>query len=126
MARLWIGFSGVFGFTAVAFGALGAHALEHRLSEIDIERFETAVRYQMWHALALCAVAWLATKWQKKPPLIVTIAGWSFVLGIVLFSGSLFAFSITGISGFALVTPVGGTLLMTGWLAIFLCAFRIP
>ena len=126
MARLWIGFSGVFGFTAVAFGALGAHILKHRLSEVDIERFETAVHYQMWHALALCAVAWLATKWQKEPPIIIAIAGWSFVLGTVLFSGSLFVLSVAGVSGFALVTPVGGTLLLTGWLAVFLSAFRMP
>lgn len=125
MVRTWITFSGFFGFLAVAMGAAGAHALKDRLSTTDIERIETAVSYQMWHALALIGVAWLASKGSQYPPWTIAAAGWSFVVGITLFSGSLYGLSLTGMRIFAHIAPVGGLLLMAGWLAVLASAFRI-
>jgi len=126
MTKLWIGFAGFFGFTAVALGALGAHVFGHSLSQADLARYDIAVHYQMWHATILCAVAWLEAKWQKHLGIAVTVAGWSFVLGIILFSGALISLSLLKVTFFAHLAPVGGLMLMTGWLALIVCAFRIP
>ena len=105
-------------------GAVGAHGLKDQLSAIDIERIETAVRYQMWHALALIAVAWLASRGTRNPPWTITAAGWAFVAGIIIFSGSLYGLSLTGMQGFAHMAPIGGLLLMAGWLAVLASAVR--
>jgi uncharacterized membrane protein YgdD (TMEM256/DUF423 family) len=100
----------LFGGLAVALGALGAHAMQGHYEPIDLERFEKAVRYQMYHALALglCGAMGLA----GRP---VRAAAVSFVLGIALFSGSLYAFVFTGTKVFAHVTPFGGLAFLVGW-----------
>jgi uncharacterized membrane protein YgdD (TMEM256/DUF423 family) len=101
------------GFIAVAGGAFGAHALRSRLSPDLMNVFETAVRYQMYHALALLLVAWATARW---PGGALQLAGWSFIAGTVLFSGSLYALALTGMRWVGAITPLGGVGLLLGWL----------
>ena len=102
-------------FVAVAAGAFGAHALRTRLSPGDLAVFETGVRYHLVHALALFAVAWATTQWGGRA---TQASGWLFIIGVVLFSGSLYLLVLTGERGFGAVTPFGGLCLLTGWLAL--------
>ncbi len=104
-----------FALIAVALGAFGAHALESRVEPGDLEIWETAVRYQMWHALALLLVAALLARW---PGGSLVFAGWSFVAGILIFSGSLYALVGTGVRGLGAITPIGGVALLLGWAAV--------
>lgn len=101
-------------FLAVAAGAFGAHALRARLTPELLAAFETGARYQMYHALALLAVAWAATRWPGLP---VRAAGWLFIFGTVLFSGSLYLLALTGARWLGAVTPLGGLLFLGGWIA---------
>ena len=96
---------------AVALGAFGAHALRTRLSPEDLAIFETGVRYQMYHALALFAVAWAASRW---PGTAVNAAGWMFIVGVLIFSGSLYALALTDTRWLGAITPVGGVALILG------------
>lgn len=108
------------GFTAVAFGAFGAHALRGRLTPEMLAAFETGVRYQMYHALAILAVGVMMARlggW------LFAVAGWLFTAGIVLFSGSLYVLALTGVTAFGAVTPVGGLLLLAGWACLIVAAF---
>lgn len=99
----------------VAAGAFGAHALRARLTAEMLSVFETGVRYHLIHALALLAVAWAATRW---PGPATSAAGWLFLVGILLFSGSLYGLSLSGIRALGAVTPVGGAAFITGWLVL--------
>jgi uncharacterized membrane protein YgdD (TMEM256/DUF423 family) len=112
----------ILGGLSVAAGAFGAHALRAQLEPRMLEVFETAARYQMYHALALFAAAWLAQ--QTEAPA-AHVAGWAFVVGIVLFSGSLYAMAFTGVRALGAVTPVGGVAFMVGWAALALAALRL-
>lgn len=112
----------ILGGLSVAAGAFGAHALRAQLEPRMLEVFETAARYQMYHALALFAAAWLAQ--QTEAPA-AQVAGWAFVVGIVLFSGSLYAMAFTGVRALGAVTPVGGVAFMVGWAALALAALRL-
>ena len=112
----------ILGGLSVAAGAFGAHALRAQLEPRMLEVFETAARYQMYHALALFAAAWLAH--QTEAPA-AHVAGWAFVAGIVLFSGSLYAMAFTGVRALGAVTPVGGVAFMVGWAALALAALRL-
>lgn len=103
------------GFLGVALGAFGAHALKDRLSEQMLQTFETGVRYQMYHAFALFAVAWALTQWKSS---YLTYSGWLFIAGIVIFSGSLYILAITGQRGWGAVTPLGGLAWLLGWLSL--------
>jgi uncharacterized membrane protein YgdD (TMEM256/DUF423 family) len=103
----------------VAAGAFGAHALRARLEPRLLEVFETAVRYQMYHALALLAVAWLAS---RVPGSMSTAAGWLFVAGTVIFSGSLYAMVFTGVRALGAITPIGGVCFIAGWVCLALAA----
>ncbi len=108
-------------FLAVALGAFGAHGLRQRLSPDMLAIFETGVRYHVYHALALFAVAWVA---DKNPASWANAAGWAFTVGIVIFSGSLYVLSITGVRWLGAVTPFGGVALLAGWILLFLAAAR--
>ena len=102
-------------FLAVAAGAFGAHAIRGRLAPELLDTFETAARYQMYHALALLAAAWVGERWPGPASL---AAGWLFVAGIVLFSGSLYLLSLTGTRWLGAITPFGGLAFLVGWLAL--------
>jgi uncharacterized membrane protein YgdD (TMEM256/DUF423 family) len=112
--------AGVSGFLAVALGAFGAHGLGERLSPEDLAVFETGVRYQMYHALALLAVAWLVDRGVGGG----MVAGWAFTLGTVVFSGSLYVLVLTGQRWMGAVTPLGGVAFLVGWVALATAFFR--
>ena len=120
--NLWLCVGAFNALLSVAAGAFGAHALKDKVSPRHLEVFETAARYQMYHALALIAVAWLASRTQ--PHAFVTAGGWCFLAGIVLFSGSLYAIVLTGSNGFGRITPVGGLLFIIGWALLAWAAGR--
>ena len=111
----------VSGFVGVAAGAFGAHALKARLAPDLLAVFETGVRYQMYHALALLAVAWAASRWPGRT---VALSGFCFVAGTVLFSGSLYLLAVTGVRSLGAVTPFGGVLFLAGWVLLALAAWR--
>lgn len=120
MVRLFFGIGAAFGLLGVAAGAFAAHGLRERLEPRMLEVFETAARYQLIHALALIAVAWAATRW---PGAAVTAAGASFIAGILIFSGSLYALSLTGLRWLGAITPLGGFALIVGWACLIWAAF---
>jgi uncharacterized membrane protein YgdD (TMEM256/DUF423 family) len=118
MTRWLIAFAGVAGAVAVGFGAFGAHALRKKLPEDRLANLELGVRYLYFHIPALLAVAWLSSGFPCGGNLFTTIAAWSFVGGMVLFSGSLITLALTGERRWGRVTPVGGVLLLVGWVAL--------
>ncbi|MFP3948694.1 MAG: DUF423 domain-containing protein [Gemmatimonadota bacterium] len=105
----------VLAFLGVALGAFGAHGLRGRVSADDLQTFEIGVRYQMYHALALLVVAWVGTRF---PGGAVITAGWLFVAGILIFSGSLYVLVLSGVRWLGAVTPIGGLAFLGGWLAL--------
>lgn len=120
--KLWLLLGAINGFLAVGFGAFGAHGLKARASAADLAAFETGAQYHMYHALALLAVAWAAG---QAPSPLTTTAGWAFTAGILLFSGSLYFLGLTGSRALVLVTPIGGTAFLIGWLCLALAAYRL-
>ena len=118
----WLG-AALSGAVVVMAGAFGAHALEGQLAPRLVAAFETGVRYQAWHTLALLAVL----AWRSSLPLTgQRLAMGLWAAGIVLFSGSLYAMALTGIGGLGMITPVGGVLMIAGWLALAGAALRAP
>jgi uncharacterized membrane protein YgdD (TMEM256/DUF423 family) len=118
----WLAVAAISGFVAVAAGAFGAHGLEGKVGAAELAAFETGARYQMYHALALIAVAWLASR--GRAPRTVSVAGWAFVIGTLLFSGSLYVLGITGSRALVWFTPLGGLGFLLGWGALFWAALR--
>ena len=121
MIRLFWMLGCAFAFLAVGAGAFGAHALRTRLEADLLAVFETAVRYQMYHALALLGVAWAAAEWPDSG---AGAAGWLFTMGIVIFSGSLYVLTLTGVRWLGAVTPLGGLALLAGWVMLAAAAWR--
>jgi uncharacterized membrane protein YgdD (TMEM256/DUF423 family) len=107
---------------AVAAGAFGAHMLKPVLDTTMLGVFETAVRYQMYHALALCVVAMLAERSHRKSSL--AVVGWLFVAGVIFFSGSLYILSVSGIRWVGAFTPLGGAAWIAGWMLLAWTAMR--
>ncbi|WP_010096021.1 DUF423 domain-containing protein [Ornithinibacillus scapharcae] len=103
------------GFLAVALGAFGAHGLEGKLTEKALRTWEKAVTYQMFHTGALLATGLLGLKFQSSS---LASAGWLFFIGIILFSGSLYVYSTSGIKTFAMITPIGGFAFLIGWVLL--------
>lgn len=115
-------FSGaLLGFLGVAIGAFGAHALKQKLSSEMLAIFEVGVRYQMYHAIAVLFVA-LAMMLIKSSWMLP--AGWSFVAGTIIFSGSLYILALTGVKAWGAVTPIGGVILLLSWVLLALGAIR--
>ncbi len=112
MERRFAGFGAVFAFLAVALGAFGAHALRSRVAPTQLAVWETAVHYQMFHALGLMAVGWMLGRWPGKA---VRVAGWLLVAGILLFSGSLYLLVLTGQRWMGFLTPLGGVAFLGAW-----------
>lgn len=120
MDRTFMFIGALMGFVGVGLGAFGAHALKGRLSPEMLAVFETGVRYQMYHALALLATAALMSRSEGRA---VIVAGWSFTAGILIFSGSLYALALTGVTILGAVTPIGGLAFLIGWAALTVAAF---
>jgi len=113
----WLTTGALLGGAAVALGAFGAHGLKARVPADLLAVFETAARYHLIHALAIVAVAWAA---ERLPGACVTAAGWLFLSGILIFSGSLYLMVLTGARVLGAVTPIGGLALIAGWIALAL------
>lgn len=135
MERAFLVIGAASGLVAVAAGAFGSHALRAKATPERLAQFETAVRYQLWHALALFAVVFvgLLRFWHPSSVNELTVsegdmawpaalAGWLFVAGTVLFSGSLYALALTGKRRWGMVAPIGGTCFLLGWVSLVLAA----
>jgi uncharacterized membrane protein YgdD (TMEM256/DUF423 family) len=127
MTFAWLG--ALNAFIAVAAGAFGAHGLKPRVSPEALATFETGARYHMYHSLALFAVAWLVSRTGAAgAPVagarLAGAGGWAFVVGIVLFSGSLYGYALSGVRALAIVTPLGGLAFLVGWLLVAIAATR--
>lgn len=126
MDRTFLVLAAVFGFLAVALGAFGAHGLERMLAEAEdgarrMQWWTTAAHYHLTHAIALGLVAWAAS---RSPSTAAAVAGWAFVAGMVVFSGSLYVMTITGLRWLGAITPIGGVTLLVGWAALAVAATR--
>lgn len=113
--------SAIAGFTGLGLDAIAAHGLEARLAPAMLPIFETAVRYQLLHALALFAVAWGWWRWRHRA---IAAAGLLFLVGLVFFCGSIYIRSLTGIPWPGMLTPVGGMAFLAGWLCLGWGAMR--
>jgi uncharacterized membrane protein YgdD (TMEM256/DUF423 family) len=127
MSRVFVILSGLLGLTAVGLGAFGAHGLRSRLQDLPdgvkrLEWWNTAAHYHLTHALALGLAAWLL---HRGAGVAANVAGWSFVGGVALFSGSLYVMTVTGQTRLGIVTPFGGLLFLAGWAAVMIAGFRL-
>lgn len=120
MARTWVAIGAVNGLIAVALGAFGAHILKEHLDAAQLATYEIGVRYQMVHALSLLAVSWLMS---VRPSRVTTAAGVCMLAGIILFSGSIYALTLTSWRWVWPCTPAGGASLMLGWLLLAVAPF---
>lgn len=121
MDRLFFALGALSALIGVAAGAFGAHGLEARISPDRLEIWKTAAHYQLIHALGLLAVAWAVSRWSTA---LAGTAGWLFVAGTVLFSGSLYALSLTGVRWLGAITPLGGLAFLAGWACLAWVALR--
>jgi uncharacterized membrane protein YgdD (TMEM256/DUF423 family) len=121
MERLFFALGSLSALVAVALGAFAAHGLKSRLAPEMLAVFETGVRYQMYHALALLAAAWAHARW---PGAMAAAGGWLFVAGTLLFSGSLYALALTGLRWLGPVTPLGGLAFLAGWACLAWAAWK--
>jgi uncharacterized membrane protein YgdD (TMEM256/DUF423 family) len=115
MDRIFFAIGAISACVGVAAGAFGAHGLKNRLDAEMLAVFETGVRYQMYHAFGLIAVAWALSRW---PGQLMVTSGWLFVAGTILFSGSLYLLSLTGQRWLGAITPLGGLAFIAGWLCL--------
>ncbi|ALN17492.1 DUF423 domain-containing protein [Ectopseudomonas mendocina] len=122
MARFWLLLSAFAGFTGVALGAFAAHGLKNRLTPEYLAVFQTGTHYQLVHALALFGVGLLAL---HMPGRLVNLAGGAFAVGILLFSGSLYLLTLSGIGKLGMITPFGGVAFLLGWLCLGLAAWKL-
>ncbi|MES2491306.1 MAG: DUF423 domain-containing protein [Pseudomonadota bacterium] len=115
MDKIWIGFGAAYGFLAVALGAFGAHALKQRLSTEMLAVWRTAVEYHFYHALALILLGIIA---RQTPSAALNAGGACFAIGVLIFSGSLYALALSDIRILGAVTPLGGLLFLAGWILL--------
>ncbi|XGV95003.1 MAG: DUF423 domain-containing protein [Leptolyngbya sp. BL-A-14] len=124
LTRVFLTLAAILAGLAVAAGAFASHALKERLTERALEIFETAARYQMYHALALFLAAVLLSR-ADNGSLPLSVAGYAFIAGIALFSGSLYALSLTGIKWLGAITPLGGAAFLLGWGCVAIAAWNL-
>jgi uncharacterized membrane protein YgdD (TMEM256/DUF423 family) len=125
MVRLFLCLGAIAGGLSVVFGAFGSHILKTRLIERSLDIFETGVRYQMYHALALIFIGVLLSL-QAKPNLWLNLSGLGFIVGMIVFSGSLYSLAILGIKWMGAITPIGGVLFILGWASLAIAALATP
>ncbi|MEL6927298.1 MAG: DUF423 domain-containing protein [Cyanobacteria bacterium J06600_6] len=123
MTRIFLTIASMLGGISVVFGAFASHALKDRLSANSLSIWETGTKYQMYHALALMLVAILVSRFPNS--ILLVVAGYAFIAGIFVFSGSLYALTLTGIKWLGAITPIGGLAFIVGWLCLALATWRI-
>ncbi|MEL6578496.1 MAG: DUF423 domain-containing protein [Cyanobacteria bacterium J06621_12] len=123
MSRIFLTIASMLGGISVIFGAFASHALQDRLSAKSLAIWNTGTTYQMYHALALMLVALLLSRFPNST--LITVAGYAFIAGIFVFSGSLYALTLTGIKWLGAITPLGGMAFIIGWLCLALASWRI-
>ena len=125
LTRIFLATAAIFGGLSVAGGAFASHALKDKLTDRALEIFETGARYQMYHALALLLVALLLSRAEQSQTFFA-VAGWAFIAGTIIFSGSLYALSLTNIKWLGAITPLGGVSYIVGWgcLAVAAWSFK--
>jgi uncharacterized membrane protein YgdD (TMEM256/DUF423 family) len=121
VGRILFGIGAMLGFLGVAAGAFGAHAIRERVTPERLDNWKTAADYQLWHALATIAAAVIAVRWESGA---ATAAGWCFIAGVVVFSGSLYALALTDRRKLGAITPIGGVLFLAGWALLVVAAIR--
>ena len=121
MGRVLFGLGSILGFLGVVTGAFGAHAIRERVSAERLDNWKTAADYQLWHALAAIASGLIAVRWASGA---AAAAGWCFVAGVIVFSGSLYALALTDRRKLGAVTPFGGVLFLVGWAFLVVAAIR--
>ena len=124
MTQIFLSVAAILGGLSVAAGAFGSHALREKITERSLEIFDIGARYQMYHALALLVVALLLSR-IESPPLILLASGWLFIIGITIFSGSLYALSLSGVKSLGAIAPIGGAALIAGWGALAFAAWSL-
>lgn len=123
MTRIFLAIASALGGISVVLGAFASHALKDKLSERALEIWETGTKYQMYHALALILVALLISRFPDS--VLLVVAGYAFVAGVTIFSGSLYALSLSGIKWLGAITPLGGAAFIIGWACLTLAALKI-
>lgn len=124
-SRVLMAIAALLGALSVAGGAFGSHALRDRLSDRALEIFDLGTRYQMYHALAMLLVGVLLSRAETAQTLLTT-AGTAFLVGILVFSGSLYALSLSGITWLGAITPLGGVAFLVGWVCLAIAALNYP
>jgi len=124
MTRIFMGVGAILGGLSVVAGAFASHALREKLSDRAMSIFDTAARYQMYHAIALLLVTLLLSRPEFPQPTLVA-AGWAFIIGIAIFSSSLYALSLTDIKVLGAITPLGGAAFIAGWSCLAIAAFSL-
>lgn len=122
MAKWFVIIGAISGFFSVALGAFGAHGLNEKLSEHFMAIYQTGVQYQMYHSLSLLLIGILTIQWPNRAEL--HWSGYLMIVGIILFSGSLYALSLTGITWLGAITPLGGIAFLLGWFLLGIAAYR--
>ena len=123
MDRIFFIIGSILSGLAVATGSFGAHGLQKLVTPERLETWEKAVRYQMYHALALLLLAWASTHWPEQAKLL-SAGGWLFLAGVVLFSGSLYLLVLSEITMLGAITPLGGVAFVAGWLCLVIAVWR--
>jgi uncharacterized membrane protein YgdD (TMEM256/DUF423 family) len=121
MDRTFFALGSLLAFLRIAAGAFAAHALKGHLTTHQLDIWETGARYHLYQSLALLGVAWAATRW---PGTAVNLAGWLFVAGVILFSGSLYLLAVTDVKALGAITPLGGLCFLVGWASLAIAAWR--
>ena len=123
MAKLFITLASLSGMLAVVFGAFGAHALRGKLDDQALKVFETAVQYHFYHTFALLVVGVIALN--QPQTMLLKSSGWLFFIGILVFSGSLYLLSLTGVRWLGAITPLGGLALIAGWACLAATGWKL-
>ena len=123
MTRIFLAIASALGGISVVLGAFASHALKDKLSDRALEIWETGTKYQMYHALALILVALLISRFPDS--ILLVVAGYAFVAGVAIFSGSLYALSLSGIKWLGAITPLGGAAFIIGWACLAVAALKI-
>lgn len=121
---IFLFFAALFGLLAVIIGAFGAHGLEKSLSDHALQRLHTGVEYQFYHVAALLSIGILSSLHRNHDSLLLKLSGVSFIIGILLFCGSLYAYALTGNSKLGMITPFGGGAFILGWIFLLIYSLK--